>query len=347
MKKVLLFLMAVLAAHFVSAGQKTIYKNALVLAYSPANNVYEDDNIKLEIYNQQAWITNKTSKTVFLDLSQCFVIHNGSSSPMYEQQTTRKDDKKASKAKVSLSIDEFLSIAPATGTKQNETFVCSFLGTGLYKETYGTTENTTEEFTEYEKRMLTLVGEMVTESQKADPKGKQYIGTVSRHLTEDESIDNIGISIAYAFNKKAEEWTTVTLTTWVSDVIFAPFYIKMPKDISKKEQRGFGIKETAPAMIHIKAESPFEFDKDKSPITVCDWRGEFKKGTFSLKPTLVAKEKKTNIFATLFTLGMANLYNALDKTYYKSKINFDGTKADWGKMEYLDDDDDLPLVETK
>ena len=51
-----------------AGGIKTSYRNALILAYSQANSVYEDDNIKLEIYDEQLWAINKTSKTIFIDL---------------------------------------------------------------------------------------------------------------------------------------------------------------------------------------------------------------------------------------------------------------------------------------
>lgn len=325
MKRILfLVLMAVLTTITVSADpvafDRTFYRNAIVLAYSPTNSVYEDDNIKLEIYDEKVWITNKTEKAVFLDLSQCFMIHNGYSSPL-NGQTSRMDDKKASKTKVSTSINEYLSVAPAVGSKQNATFICDLSNSGLYK-TYGTTESKSEDFSEYEKRFLVLVGELTTESQKADAKGKAYIGTVSRHLTEDESIDNIGVSIAYAFNKQAETWNNVTLTTWVSDVIFAPYYVQLPQDLSKAEQRGFGVKETAPAVIHVKATSPFEFDEDKSPIVVCDWEGNFKKGTFTLGTTRVSKKKKR----------MAHS----GEEPYKSVIIFNGSDADWGELQYDD-----------
>ncbi len=118
----------------------------------------------------------------------------------------------------------------------------------------------------------------------------------------------------------------------------------MPKDLSKKEKRGFGVKETAPAVIHVKGESPFEFDKDKSPIIVCDWEGNYKKGTFTLKTTRVSKEKKTNVFLTIFTYGLANVFNPISETFYKNVINFDGPNADWGKLDFTKDQ---PLVESK
>ena len=64
------------------------------------------------------------------------------------------------------------------------------------------------------------------------------------YLTEDESINNIGASIAYAFNKNTENWTSVTLSTWVCDVIFAPCYLEKAQKLSYKEKKGFNAKET-------------------------------------------------------------------------------------------------------
>ena len=49
----------------------TSYRYELVYAYSQANSIYEDENIKLEIYNQELWALNKTPKTIFIDLFQC------------------------------------------------------------------------------------------------------------------------------------------------------------------------------------------------------------------------------------------------------------------------------------
>ena len=100
MKKLLLIiaLLGFMAGTAVARDVKTNYRTALVMAYSPANSVYEDENIKLEIYGERLWATNKTNKTIFIDLSQCFLVHNGSSYPMFEEST---DEKKASKKKKS------------------------------------------------------------------------------------------------------------------------------------------------------------------------------------------------------------------------------------------------------
>lgn len=322
---------------------KTNYRTALVMAYSPANSIFEDDNIKLEIYNEKLWATNKTEKTIFIDLSQCFLVHNGSSYPMFDAQ--HQNDKNASKKNVSTSIDEFISIAPSIGSKQNETFICNLAG-NLYGK-YSTTESPSGSFSQYEERLLTLVNELVNESLEGDPKGKAYLGTATRHLTEDESINNIGATIAYAFNKRSENWTPVTLSTWVSDVYLSPYYVEMPPEISKKEQRGFGVKKSEAAKVHLKADSPFEFEDDKSPIIVFDWKGDFKKGTFNLSPTWVSKKKGMSfgdvLFASLATVATGGIGAALftnpEETVYKKIILFDGKDDNWGKMSYFDNSD--------
>ncbi len=335
MKKILLLMCLFLSVGTISAKKEkkieTYYRNALVLAYSQANSVFEDDNIKLQIYDEGLWVTNKTKKTLFIDLSQCFLNHNGSSRPIFSMD---QDEKFASKKGTTTSIDEFITVAPSTGSNQNATFVCN-IAAGIYGS-YTTTETPSGDFTDYDKRFIELIGELVVESQKTDPKGKMCYGSVSRHLLEDESINNIGASIAYAFNKRAEDWTTVSLSTWVSDVIFTPYYLTIPEDLKKKEKKGFGVKETKPVEINMCAENPYdkEMDLEKSPLIVCDWVGNFKKGTFDLQHLGILKVKKTGFLANLFTLGSAAILAALTADYYKDVIVFKGTEVDLGKMIY-------------
>lgn len=87
---------------------------------------------------------------------------------MFSKET---DEKKASKKNVSTSIDEFISIAPATGSKQNETFICNLAGIGGYGK-YTTTESPSGNFSEYDERLINLLNEMINESLEADRKGK-------------------------------------------------------------------------------------------------------------------------------------------------------------------------------
>ena len=327
MKKLLLLLCVTLCVVSIAA-QKTNYRTALVFAYDRSNSVVEDENIRLEIYNQQLYVTNKTTKTLFIDLAQCFNYHNGVSRPIYSSDK----DSGASKAGVTKE-DEFLTIAPTTGSKPNSTFVC-LMTSGIYGN-YTTTESPTGDMTDNDIRLLEVINDLVTESKSADPKGKKCIGTVSRHFLEDESINNIGVSIAYAFNKRSEDWHSISLSTWVSDVILTPYYVVIPKDLKKKEKRGFGVKETKPLEIHLRADSPYEFDQEKSPIIACDWEGDFKAGTFNLSYLGVLKAQKVSVLASILTYGAANLMANMEAKYYKNIVMFDGGNSDWGKMTYV------------
>ena len=347
MKKlfVLFALMATAVTVWAGNGIETEFRTALVLAYSPVNNVYEDDNIRLEFYDEILWITNKTNRTIYLNMSQCFVNHNRRSYPMMDltgnekhEMNKKKDDEKPSIANLSSSVETYQSIAPSTGTKQNPTAL-HYMSNYIYGH-YTTSESPSGEFTEYEERLRTYINEMLNESLAEDPKGKEYKGTVWRHLTEDESVNNLGASIAYSFSKDTENWTPVTLSTWVSDMYIVPYYVEMPPELTKQDKRGFGVKNTEAAVVHLKADSPFEYEEDKSPIIVLDWVGKFKKGKFRLSYTRVSKTK-TNFLAFLaapFTSG-ASLVLAYRTNFYKSIIHFDGANDDWGKMSYMDSDD--------
>lgn len=332
MKKLLLFMMLFcLCVVEGSAKTKTMYRNMLLYAYSQVNSVNEDANIRLEIYNGNLYATNLTNKTIFIDISQCFKVHNGSSFPMYSQD---QNEKSASKKGHASSIEEFITVAPATGNKQNATFICPMNLTVYGRYTQNTTP--TGEYTDYDNRLMSLISEMTDESLKADPKGKEYLGAVSRHLTEDESINNIGVSIAYSHNKRAEEWTNISMSTWVSDVVFAPYYVEIPDDDSKKKQKGFKAKTNDHIKVCIKADSPFEFDEDKSPMIPCDWQGDFKRGTFELQPAyLTTKISFWKLVGAMYTFGAT--LSAADRGELEGRkqiLYFEGPNADWGKMTY-------------
>lgn len=336
MKKLLILVaMFSLFACKASAVGRTTYRNALVYVYSKANSVYEDDNIKLEIYDQALWATNKTKKTLFFNLDQCFLTHNGSSFPMGSK---KRNERYASIKGYTTSEDQFITIAPSTGNDQNPTFVCD-MSTLIVGE-YFSEGNPFDNFTDYDKRLFSVVGKLTEESQRNTvssgkwvglvgfKSSQKYMGTTKLHMSEDESINTIGASIAYASSKKAENWNSVVLSTWVSDVIFAPYYMEMPKKIKPGDRKGFNIKEVNPTIIHIKADSPFEFISDKNPIVVCDWVGDFYKGSFMLKNPRPKMEysRKESLGYKKRTIKYVG--------YCKCGINFDGSQANWGKMAY-------------
>lgn len=310
-------------------------RNALIFAYSPVNSVFEDDNIRLEIYDEQLYAFNKTKKTIFFDLSQCFLVHNGTSYPMYDAQRNEKNSNRAN----ATILDEYLSIPPMSGDTPKETFIASF--SGYLIGNYSTSETPSGKFSDYEKRLLETVGELLDATMVTDEKGRQQNITTSasKHFLEDESVSTFGASIAYAFNKRAEDWSQVAISTWVSDIIFAPLYAEIPAELKKEDKKGFGIKETKPVVLHIKADTPFEFDHDKSPLVVRDFQSDINSGKFSLLTTRIAKTKRVNPFvAGLLTIATGGLgavaFAPYEEYAYKSIINFDGVDADWGEMKY-------------
>ena len=183
---------------------KTAYRNLLIYAY--AESSIEDDNIKLEIINGSLYATNKTKKTIFLDLSQCFIGINGNSSPMYDENQGKS---KKSKKGITTSTDVFLTIAPSLGDKQDATFIRSL--TPFVWGNYTTTETplSTDFFgnvkggglTKADKNLFNVLNDLAEKAKAADPKKKHYIGAASCHLTEDESIQTISASIAYEIGR--------------------------------------------------------------------------------------------------------------------------------------------------
>lgn len=288
-KYLLLFSVAFFAISLKSAPKvTTYYRNALVFAYSQVNSVIEDENIKLEIYNQSLFVTNKTSNTLYIDLSKCYSYHNEIATPLFSENNKKRNKHNDSEQGIS-GEDLFLTIAPSVGLKQKATKITE-LEIGLYKY-YDTSEGANEKFDDYTLRLFENLGEMLEESISEDPKKKQYVGSASRHFTEDESVDIIGATVSYAFDKKSEDWKTAMLSTWVSDITFAPYFVQMPMEQAKEQKKGFGVKKSDPATLYIKGDSPFEFDDDKSPLIVCDWEGDAKDGTFSLSPIDIRKDE--------------------------------------------------------
>ena len=340
MKKILLLAICCLFFGQAFGGKKskeeTKYRNALIFMYSNANSVYEDDNIRLEIYDESLWASNKTTKTIFIAVDQSFLIHNGSARPLWDNSKKEQGDKKASKKAVATEENLTITIAPKISENQSPTWICD-VSTAMYGP-YSTSETPTGNFTEYDKRLFSAIETLTTEAKrKEDKKQDVFTGSSAIHFTEDESVVNLGFSIAYSFNKKTDEWNNIQLTTWISDLIFAPIYNELPKKISEKEQKGFGVKETPYAVTHIKADAPYkEFDNEKSLAIVCDWKGDFDKGTFVLGNTRVVKagSKTAKFFGALFTMGISLASPELFDTYYKRIIQFDGSDADWGKLKY-------------
>lgn len=316
MKRILnLLLLVFFSAAVLKSENVTNFRSAVVLAYSPVNSVVEDENIKVQIYDGRVWVVNKSNKTMYIDYSQCFLNNNGVAYPITGKYL---GEDQASQKSYTTSIDEFMSIAPSMGMEQKPTFICR-IENDITAGVYNSSEKESSDFSERSIRFIEMLNEMVNESLMKDPKGKQYLGSSHRHLTEDESVSNIGVNIAYSFNKRAEEWTNIAISTWVCDVYFAPYYVEMPVSLNEEKRRGFGVKKTDSAIVYIKADSPYEYDEEKNPIMIYDWSGDFKTGKFSFRNVNIRLEKKVG--------------NQIRFTPLKNKLYFSGKDDNWGKMQ--------------
>ena len=341
MKKILLLAICCLFFGQAFGGKKskeeTKYRNALIFMYSNANSVYEDDNIRLEIYDESLWASNKTTKTIFIAVDQSFLIHNGSARPLYDNSKKEQGDKKASKKAVATEENLTITIAPKISENQSPTWICD-VSTALYG-LYSTSETPTGSFTEYDKRLFSAIETLTTEAKrKEDKKQDVFTGSSAIHFTEDESVVNLGFSIAYSFNKKTDEWNNIQLTTWISDLIFAPIYNELPRSMDLDEYKGFGIKQVPYAVTHVKADAPYkEIDKEKSLAIIFDWVGNFDKGSFKLQNARaeIPGLKKYQLLGTLMnTMGKSSKTPTIFDMYYKRIIQFDGSDANWGKLKY-------------
>lgn len=332
MKKLLLLFAFICTIFFAGEAKspERQYGLAFVMAYSPTASVYEDDNIRCEIYGGNVWASNKTEQPIFLDVDRIFLIHNGATYPVTSSSTDGN-----SKAKVT-STDRFIVLAPQIGSehKPNRLFQ---VDTKIYGK-YTSTESPSKNFTVEEERLVNLVGEIIDESLAADPKGKQPLATVHRHLTEDESINKVGVSLSYAFSKETDSWTPIQINSWVSDVILCPYYVEMPEKLGDDEKRGFGAKKSDYATKVLKADSPFEFAMDNSPVIVCRWTGNYKKGEFTLNGTYVYRKGSFGDNYKLMQAILGGDYMTArelsSKLEIKSNVKFDGADTDWGTIKY-------------
>jgi hypothetical protein len=104
----------------------------------------------------------------------------------------------------------------------------------------------------------------------------------SIHLTGDESFMKVKVYIIYTTQKysgdeKEREEHSFTISTWVSDMILTKYYIQ-EQDKIKQNTNAVNVQGRLTAIMHVLADSPFEYDEDKSPIDI--YETTFDKGTF-------------------------------------------------------------------
>lgn len=246
----------------------------LFLAFSGVDSKVEDDNVILEIYDQCVWLTNKTDKTLYLNLAECFVEVQGESYNLYRapearigKKTTKNKDKNS---QTLVTDDQWFTIAPGAKNEPIATIPTGYYGT--YSVYDGKDVRILNDIT---RTFMQLIDELRIGIEK----GANF---ASMHFTQDESFTSIKASLSYRFSSKQEEGTSIAVETWLSDMIMSKYYTLFPEKQEKGKERSLAAKKVNPAMSCVGAKQPFEYDEEKSPIIGCDVTINLKKGQFTL-----------------------------------------------------------------
>ena len=122
------------------------------------------------------------------------------------------------------------------------------------------------------------------ETMRYEMANNQKKSCTSIHLTGDESFMKVKVYIKYDLKRyfpdddKEREDHSFTISTWVSDMILCKYYIQDQDNV--KRTNAVNIQGRMTDIMHVFANTPFEYDEDKSPIDI--YVTEFDKGKFNI-----------------------------------------------------------------
>ena len=276
MKKIKIMLVLVAALFAFNAQAQ---RQALLVAYSQTDNVYEDENIKAELVRLSLKITNKTNKPIFIDRSSSFYYVNDDSYCLDE----KRDD---------TSHTYYQPLAP-----KSETWVSTLKDRirGKYDAVGGYGKGGKAKY----QSELSLQVMNFMETMRYEMANNQKKSCTSIHLTGDESFMKVKVYIKYDLKKysseddKEREDHSFTISTWVSDMILSKYYIQDQDRV--KRTNAVNIQGRMTDIMHVFANPPFEYEEDKSPIDI--YVTEFDKGKFiiyRMGATAAEKEGKAD-----------------------------------------------------
>lgn len=255
------FMIALLAAMFTISAQAQVQKQALLVGYSQTDNVYEDENIKAELVRLSLKITNKTNKPLFVDRSSSFYYINDDAICLDEKE----DD-------TSYKHSYYQPLAP-----KSDTWVSTLRNPIRGKYSATASKGKKNEYTDLDLNVMNYMETMRYELANNDKKS-----CTSIHLTGDESFMKVKVYIIYTTQKysgdeKEREEHSFTISTWISDLILTKYFIQ-EQDKIKQKTNAVNVQGRLTAIMHVFANSPFEYDEDKSPIDI--YETSFDKGSF-------------------------------------------------------------------
>lgn len=287
----------------------------LFMGFSGVDSKFKNSDVEVEIYNEALWITNLTNKTVYLDLAQCFAYYNDDPQCLYVPDKARKGN-------TVITETQLINIAPGA-TKP----LCG-LGTqvgGVYSAYEGKDVRVVTEKTSI---FMGIVDELRIQFEEGQ------LNCACKHLTEDESPIRLKAAIAYSFEKDCKDATPVVISTWLSDIVLAKYFTVLPAQ--QEKTKSLAAKKVLPARVCVTADTPFEYEEEKSPIMSYDIEIALKKGRFSLSP-VVTREVKTNflrILGSIYTAGLISPISVDNKNQFHDKvIQWLGPNVDFTKIE--------------
>ncbi|MBO4985287.1 MAG: hypothetical protein J6C87_06565 [Bacteroides sp.] len=286
----------------------------LFLAFSGVDSKYEDENVAVEIYREALWITNKSDRTIYLDLAQCFAYYNDDVVSLYIPDKTKK--------KNIVTETQLINIAP-----KEDRMLCGLasLITGTYSAYVDKKEEYFHNITEYTEKFMSVVDELRIELENENK------NSATKHLTEDEAFIKLKAAIAYSFDKEAKETTPVIVSNWVSDIILSKYYTLLPPP--QQKTKSLSAKKINPAKICTTATSPFEYEEEKSPIMGYDINIDLKKGRFTLGQIIVTGNNK-DLEETKYYMGSITPVLKTGNTIFNQLvIEWLGTDVDFSKIK--------------
>lgn len=262
--------------------------DGLFFCFSMEENKYSDNSIEVEIIGTDVYLTNRLNEVIYLDPKKTFFYEAGSGINKTDADVIMSVQPN-SRILVHTFFDGFDHYVFTTRKDLGPSAIGGALGQipfSGYKE-LGLIASKYVEESSGKIRMcpqtgnwldfVAAVGELYN-NRKSSKKD-----VMSVHLTKDESILIEKVSLAYSLSSDYSNPTSVSVSTWVSD-IFLSKYEKDEAGSTKKD--GFGSRTAKYTKISIMADSPFDYldpDQEVSPIK-CFSIG-FGKGFFILQDT--------------------------------------------------------------
>ena len=269
MKKLFLFTVLVLlfACSNVSAQMQ-----ALILGYSQLNNVYEDDNVKIELIRLSLKVTNKTDKTIYIDRKSSFYYINEDAFCLFEG----KEFHGKNETRVEKDIDP---IAPR-GSKYIATLK-NPLGNRVYDagggsgSIWGSSKKkgaaANNSFSDSDVEFMGLIETLRFELANNERQSSSHI-----HLAENESFMRVRVAVNYSEEPKMENLKACSITSWISDIVMAKYFVRKQDKVVRSNS--VNIQGRLLNTMHVFADSPFEYDEDVSPLdgyTITFGKGKF------------------------------------------------------------------------